>query len=350
MIRAVDKRLVKWKGMQRNSSAASSGSSHPKRAEKPANKGAAVAAKGTHGASGTHSNQVEASKVGFQAPSSILNEGLGVSGEHIAEYIYAVEFGWGKDWDGQDKGVDGKWLEGVPRASKLGKLSAGGGPKTRHTQMNNITPFLLATMLLAGSTCSNAGSLPYDAWRLGFSAPDYMEVWIETADVVDMKGQVYRRAMSGVSAIQTPENNKGNPKGWPKKSGWGKGKYVTNADLPKKIYVRWQSLVEPQTYQVGIDIAESTREIMRTSEKTYCAATGKWTTGYRKAIAIGLAPGGIVKVWVLGPCLTPLEVMRLKAEVDTRGTYEGKSGGQYDSLSEISRMHVKKFGVPYGSW
>ncbi|WP_130911142.1 hypothetical protein [Pseudomonas sp. Sample_9] len=118
--------------MQRNSSAASSGSSHPKRAEKPANKDAAVATKGTDGASGTHSNQVEASKVGLQAPSSILNEGLGVSGEHIADYIFAVEFGWGKDWDGHDKGADGKWLEGVPSASKLGKLSAGGSPKAKH--------------------------------------------------------------------------------------------------------------------------------------------------------------------------------------------------------------------------
>jgi hypothetical protein len=132
MVGIVEKRLVKWKGMQRNSSAAGSGSSHPKRAEKPANKDSSVAAKGTDGASGTHSNQVEASKMGLQAPSSILNEGLGVSGEHIADYICAVEFGWGKDWDGHDKGADGKWLEGEPSASKLGKLSAGGSPKASH--------------------------------------------------------------------------------------------------------------------------------------------------------------------------------------------------------------------------
>nr|WP_240997855.1 hypothetical protein [Pseudomonas viridiflava] len=125
-------RLLKWKGMQRNSSAASSGSSHPKRVEKPASKDTTVAAQGKENASGTHSNQVEASRVGLQAPSSILNEGLGVSGEHIADYICAVEFGWGKDWDGHDKGSDGKWLEGLPSGSKLGKLSAGGNPKASH--------------------------------------------------------------------------------------------------------------------------------------------------------------------------------------------------------------------------
>ncbi|WP_122412420.1 hypothetical protein [Pseudomonas viridiflava] len=128
----VEKRLVKWKGMQRNSSAASSGSSHPKRVEKPASKDTTVAAQGKENASGTHSNQVEASRVGLQAPSSILNEGLGVSGEHIADYICAVEFGWGKDWDGHDKGSDGKWLEGLPSGSKMGKLSAGGSPKGKH--------------------------------------------------------------------------------------------------------------------------------------------------------------------------------------------------------------------------
>ncbi|MCV4275610.1 hypothetical protein OH710_23480 [Pseudomonas capsici] len=132
MVGIVEKRLVKWKGMQRNSSAAPSGSSLPKRAEKPASKDSTVAAQGKEGASNTHSNKVEASPVGLQAPSSILNEGLGVSGEHIADYICAVEFGWGQDWDGHDKGADGKWLEGLPSASKLGKLSAGGSPKAKH--------------------------------------------------------------------------------------------------------------------------------------------------------------------------------------------------------------------------
>ncbi|WP_422908942.1 hypothetical protein [Pseudomonas viridiflava] len=125
IVGVVEKRLVKWKGMQRNSSAASSGSSHPKRVEKPASKDTTVAAQGKENASGTHSNQVEASRVGLHAPSSILNEGLGVSGEHIADYICAVEFGWGKDWDG-------KWLEGLPSGSKMGKLSAGGSPKAKH--------------------------------------------------------------------------------------------------------------------------------------------------------------------------------------------------------------------------
>ncbi|MCU1747891.1 DUF2931 family protein [Pseudomonas sp. 6D_7.1_Bac1] len=209
---------------------------------------------------------------------------------------------------------------------------------------------VIVAFLLSGCTFANGGSLPYDAWRLGFYSPSYMDVWIETADVIDMQGNVYRRAMSGTAETLRPPNNTGNPKGWPARPGWGKGKYVMRADLPKKIYVRWQSLVEPQTYKMAIDIPESTREIMRKGEKTFCAADGKWITGYREALVVGLAPGGIAKVWVVGPCLTPIEVTRVQAEIDPRGPYEGQSGGKYDPPSDESKAYVEKFGVPYGSW
>ncbi|MGE8191039.1 DUF2931 family protein [Pseudomonas sp. NPDC086278] len=216
--------------------------------------------------------------------------------------------------------------------------------------INKLLHVAIVALLLSGCTSANSESLPYDAWRLGFFAPDYMEVWIETADVIDMQGNVYRRAMSGNAAIQRPPNSSGYPKGWPAKPGWGKGKYVKGADLPKTIYVRWQSMVEPQTYKMAISISDSTREIMRKGEKTFCAADGKWITGYRKAIVVGLAPGGIAKVWVVGPCLTPIEVTRVKAEIDPRGPYEGESGGKHRPLSAVSKAYVEKFGVPYGSW
>jgi Protein of unknown function (DUF2931) len=216
--------------------------------------------------------------------------------------------------------------------------------------MSKFLRIFIVALLLSGCTFANGGSLPYDAWRLGFYAPSYMDVWIETADVIDMQGNVYRRAMSGTAETLRPPNNTGNPKGWPARPGWGKGKYVMRADLPKKIYVRWQSLVEPQTYKMAIDIPESTREIMRKGEKTFCAADGKWITGYREALVVGLAPGGIAKVWVVGPCLTPIEVTRVQAEVDPRGPYEGQSGGKYDPPSDESKAYVEKFGVPYGSW
>ncbi|WP_426200844.1 DUF2931 family protein [Pseudomonas sp. TWP3-1] len=216
--------------------------------------------------------------------------------------------------------------------------------------MNSSIRLAVTLFMLSGFANAHSQSMPYKSWYLGFSAPDYMEVWIETADVIDVQGQIYRRAMSGVASWLTPPNNSGNPRGWPKKIGIGSGKYVTGADLPKKIYVRWQSLVEPQTYKMEIDISESTRNLMRNSENVTCAADGKLITGYRQSVVVRLAPGGIAKVWVSGPCMTAIEVAKIKAEIDPRGPYEGKSGGGYNTLSNESKAYVEKFGVPYDSW
>lgn len=127
----VERRLTKWKRMQRNSAAAASGKG-PSKGKKPAAKDAQVASKGKDGASRTHSNRVDNSSLASQTLASISNEGLGVSGEHIADYICAYKFGWGRDWDGHDKGAEGQWQKGKPSASKMGKLSKGGSPKSAH--------------------------------------------------------------------------------------------------------------------------------------------------------------------------------------------------------------------------
>ena len=131
LVGIVEKRLTKWKRIQRNSAAASAGRGSSQ-GQKPAAKDGQVAAEGKDGASQTHSNKIDNSSLGTQTLSSLTNEGLGVSGEHIADYICAEEFGWGKDWDGHDKGAEGQWLEGKPSASKMGKLSKGGSPKSPH--------------------------------------------------------------------------------------------------------------------------------------------------------------------------------------------------------------------------
>ncbi|WP_445178761.1 DUF2931 family protein [Pseudomonas sp. McL0111] len=215
--------------------------------------------------------------------------------------------------------------------------------------MINLIRIALIIFLLSGCTSAHSQSMPYKAWALGFSAPAYMEVWIETADVVDIQNHVYPRAMSGVASMIKPPNNTGDPRGWPKRGAIGSGKRVTGADLPQQIYVRWQSLVEPQTYLMVVKIPESTRELMRKSEKTVCSS-GESITGYRNSIGIRLVPGGIAKVWVGGSCMTPIEVATVKAVIDPRGPYEGKSGGHHRPLSEVSKAYVEKFGVPYDSW
>jgi len=209
---------------------------------------------------------------------------------------------------------------------------------------------LLVGFLLAFSSQSFADSEQKLPWFLGFSAPAYMEVWIETADVVDIKERVFRGSGGGIASVPKPPNNQGIAKGWGSSNGAGKGRYVTGADLPRLIYVRWQSLVEPQTYEAYIVIPESAREIMRKPEKAFCSFGAEWITETRDNIGIGLAPGGIAKVWLGGACLKAIEILRVKGTINPRGPYEGKSGGKHRPLSETSKAYVEKFGIPYGSW
>ncbi|NWB91444.1 DUF2931 family protein [Pseudomonas agarici] len=216
--------------------------------------------------------------------------------------------------------------------------------------MNPLKGLLLCGVLLWLSGCVHGtGRLPYDAWYLGLFAPNYMEVWIETADAVDIRDRAYRRAMSGVAG-NSPKHFKGNPRGWPQYPGSGATKRVLGADLPRLIYVRWQSLVEPQTYEAYIVIPEATQQAMLKGEKTYCAFDGKWITDYRNMLTVGLAPGGIARVWLGGACLKPIDVARVQGWVVKVGPYDGTSGGRHRPLSTTSKEYIEKYGVPYGSW
>ncbi|MCU1759380.1 DUF2931 family protein [Pseudomonas sp. 14P_8.1_Bac3] len=217
--------------------------------------------------------------------------------------------------------------------------------------------FALLIPLLGGCAFADHRSLPYDAWSLRFFSRDYMEVWIETADVVDINARVFRRAGSGIPASSYPRplskgipaRFKGDPKGWPEHPG-GKGRYVRDADLPRLVYVRWQSMAEPQTYEAYIEIPESARKTMLQGEKTYCRADGKWITDHRNMLIVGLAPGGIAKVWLGGQCLLSTEVIRVQGTINAKGPNGGTSDGRHRRLSDESKAYVDSFGIPYGSW
>ncbi|WP_313055602.1 DUF2931 family protein [Pseudomonas lopnurensis] len=205
---------------------------------------------------------------------------------------------------------------------------------------------ILALLLLGG--CASAergpGSLPYKYWRLGFLAPDHMEVWVETADVEDIHGNVFYRVGEGTVSVHLPTDGTGNAVGWRKT--WGKGRHVNGADLPKRIYVRWQSLAEPQTYRVILDIPERARQLMSERLDPPCPASE-----YREALALGLAPGGVVRGWVMSTCGSPIEVLRAQAEIEPKGPSQGKTDGQYAlPLEPESKAYIEKHGIPYGSW
>jgi hypothetical protein len=207
---------------------------------------------------------------------------------------------------------------------------------------------LLVGLLISLGACATGPSpvvppkLPFPAWYIGFVAPKHMEVWVESVDVLDQRGFGYFNVHGGVAGYT------GEVEGWPKQAGGGKP--INNVDLPDRIYLRWQSLVEPQAYTIGIQIPQWVRDEMVKPQRVFCQGAKKWKKDYRDMISLGMAPGGVVKVWVGGACLKDKEVGRFQAKVHPLGPYQGKNNGKYVPLEPENKAYIEKYGVPYGSW
>ena len=214
--------------------------------------------------------------------------------------------------------------------------------------------WLVAAVLLLSGCANGQGhpDLPYDSWGIAVFAPEHMEVWIESVDVIDKRGLVFERVYAGVGSIGSPPHDKGKATGWQKRPG-GSSKPISGVDLPEIIFVRWQSLVEPQTYNVRINIPLWVREEMvKPREVPDCSrkVPRPMKIEYLDAITIGLAPSGIAKVWLNGGCLEPIEIGRLVGAISKVGPYDGTSGGKHRPLSKASKAYIEKFGIPYDSW
>lgn len=204
---------------------------------------------------------------------------------------------------------------------------------------------------MENSLLTPAPELPYRTWEIGLLAPNYMEVWVETVDVLDIRGLAYSRMHGGVSSIQNPPQRRGNPSGWPVRPGAGKTRPMTGIDLPRVIFVRWQSLAEPQTYAVRIQIPDEIRTEMVTSHSAFCRFGHRTITDHRRVVTIGLAPGGIAKAWLSGDCLEPLEIGRFIGSVYVKGPSEGLNDGRYAlPLAPEAQEYIDAYGIPFGSW
>lgn len=188
-----------------------------------------------------------------------------------------------------------------------------------------------------------------ESWELAFTEPYYMKVWVEDSAVEDINGKLFKRTGSGTAAGGEPENGKESARGW--HAVGGAAKAVIGADLPKRIYVRWQSMVEPQTYKVWVDVPEEARDLMLQSVNQRCPETPEQQASYSASIYLGLAPGGVVQVFVRDSCHRPVKVARAQADIEPLGPSQGKNEGRYAyPVSEKAKRYIEKYGIPYGSW
>ena len=187
-----------------------------------------------------------------------------------------------------------------------------------------------------------------DAWSLTFHGPSYMQGWVEGTAVEDINDRTITKPGTGSIGSGDPGLDQEYARGWPGLA----GNYypMTGADMPKRVFVRWQSIVEQKTYKRWVDIPVYAREIMRGSTARRCPDWPDHEATYSAAMRIGLAPGGVIRVWVENNCGANILVARAQADIETLGPYQGKSNGQYRPQEEPSQRYIERYGIPYGSW
>ncbi|WP_405124109.1 DUF2931 family protein [Pseudomonas sp. M20] len=212
---------------------------------------------------------------------------------------------------------------------------------------------MLSVLLVAGCQATDPLSAENDPrsdwWGLAFTEPAYMNVWVEDSTVLDIKNRMFFKAGGRTAAGGEPEDGTESARGWGTVS--GSGIPVTGADLPKLIFVRWQSISEQKTYKGFIEIPESTRQLMVDSTHQRCPETPERAARYMASLYVGLAPGGVLQAWVRDSCHRPVQVAHAQGEVEPLGPEQGKHGGRYAyPVSEKAKRYIDKFGIPYGSW
>jgi len=165
-------------------------------------------------------------------------------------------------------------------------------------------------------------------------------VWVESVDVLDQRGYAFFHVAGGVVGYTRK------PEGW--HNGGGATKPVGNVDLPESIFLRWQSLAEPQTYKIRIKIPQWVRDEM--VRPVYCVPAQRDVTLYPDTINLGMAPGGIVKVWFGRGCVGYKEIGRFQADIEPLGPHGNGKHRYYRAPNPNAQAYIDQHGIPYGSW
>ena len=225
-----------------------------------------------------------------------------------------------------------------------------GSVQRGHARLN-LMALLMSLLMLAA--CKNdslfGGRFPPNGdWSLDVFSPPFMQGWVEQVIVEDVNGRMFI-GPGGVVGSGDPDFDKEEPRGW---GSIGRNIYVmTRSGLPKRIYVRWQSITEQKTYQGWVDIPEDARRMMRGSVAHKCPGWPDNPMNHMAAAIIGVAPGGKIGVWVEDNCLNDHLIASAQAEIEPLGPDQGMNHGRYAyPIKESTKRYIERYGIPYGSW
>ena len=220
--------------------------------------------------------------------------------------------------------------------------------------MKNIWLAMVLVLAILSTACTtqvgggiNPGKGSHLPWTISHIAPDHMEAYLNGVVVFDISNRMNPSVVRGSPSMRRPTKDDEVSVGWPSNPGWGSVTPV-NLDLPKILIVSWRSFVEQQEYHVQIEVPEEARSQMRIPHPVNCFKNDGREHYYRNNLVVGMAPGGIVKLWVNGPCLDAIEVGRFVATKDKPDP--ARAGYATRALSEETQAYLKNNPIPYGSW
>ncbi len=203
---------------------------------------------------------------------------------------------------------------------------------------------LFSLLLLTLSGCANS---QLDEWRVSTLAPQHYPAETDTLLIFSEKFSENIRnnkqgGWSGMVTRATPESN--NPLGWDGRERHHSGYTISSVDLPGSVYISWYSLANKRAYEKKIRISDEIRASMREYHDIRCGFNNSLHP-YKDNILLGLAPDGMISVFLNGTCIDNELQFKVQA-VDEKIP----DGYVFPELDEEDQAYVDIHGVPAGSW
>ena len=209
-------------------------------------------------------------------------------------------------------------------------------------------------LLLQVIACNNSTTKPMEqkehfGWGLSITAPKEYPIevaqggWLATKD----------KFITGITNMGVEGND------W---SGDGNGGLGGGGTIPSKLSLTWASYAEKKFWTIHTDI-DSVKMLTLFRQGFMFTDTYKGTTDHvtYKGITIGLAPGGVVVLWLVHPWRRT-EVGRYQAKdtfVDVNTFSDNSQNFTQEQFMQFSydgfvpkeaQERIKQYGIPFGLW
>ncbi|MCE4935408.1 DUF2931 family protein [Aliivibrio fischeri] len=208
--------------------------------------------------------------------------------------------------------------------------------------MINAKTFLLIIFCLLVSSCSTeyqAEPQELDEWTVSTISP---KNYIAVVDILLITGENKSGGWTGLVSNYTTESL--GPLNWSGAERYHSGYTIEDSELPGLLYIRWHSLANKVTYDKAIRISDDIRRKMREYHDIRCGYYDLLLP-YKDNILLGLAPDGMISVFLNGGCFDNELQFKVQAV-----EYKVADDFVYPELSEEAQAYVDEHGVPVGIW